>query len=101
MRKACWIWLVAVSLASVGILRADEKPMFPRGATPIEEQKKQAIKPPSMNQAPKHMSQTRLGLGDFFRKLFGPDEPKINGAVIGGTKMYKNAISPVAPIVPR
>jgi hypothetical protein len=88
---------VAVSLGSAGIVRADEKATIPAGATTLDDLKKQAGK----QQAPKRMSQTRSGVGDFFRKLFGPSEPKINGTIIGGAQTYKNGIMPVAPTLPR
>lgn len=101
MRKACWIWLVAVSLGSAGIARAEEKQTIPAGAIPVDDLRKQAAKQQSMKQPIMHMSKSRLGVSDFFRKLFGPGDPKINGTVIGGAQTYKNGIMPVAPIVPR
>jgi hypothetical protein len=92
---------VAVSLGSAGIVRADEKATIPAGATTLDDLKKQAGKQQASTQAPKRMSQTRSGVGDFFRKLFGPSEPKINGTIIGGAQTYKNGIMPVAPTLPR
>ena len=101
MRKACWIWFVAVSLGSAAPVRADDKPTAPAGAIPIDDIKKQTAKPQVMKQPSTHMSRSRLGVGDFFRRLFGPGEPKINGNVIGGAQTYKSGIMPVAPIVPK
>jgi hypothetical protein len=101
MRKACWIWLVAVSLGSAGIARAEEKATIPAGATTLDDLKQQAGRQQMTRTAPRHMSQSRSGVGNFFRKLFGPSDPKINGTVIGGAQTYKNGIMPVAPIAPR
>jgi hypothetical protein len=101
MRKACWIWLVAVSLGSAGNLRAEDKPAIPGGAIPVDDLRKQAAKQQTIKPPPLQMSKSRSGLSEFFRKLFGPSEPRINGTVIGGAQTYKNGIMPVAPIVPR
>src|SRR6266545_4626420 len=105
MRIARLAMLIAITLGYSSAAVADEKETpkaaLPAGAVPVDDLKKQAAKQQMTRQTPKHMSQTRLGVGDFFRKLFGPSEPKINGTVIGGAQTYKNGISPVAPIIPR
>lgn len=101
MRKACWIWLVAITLGSVGVVRAEEKPMLPPGSVPLDDLKSQAAKQQMGKPIPKPMTQSRSGVGDFFRRLFGPSEPKINGTIISGAQTYRNGILPVAPVLPR
>ena len=104
MRIARLAMFIAITLGYSSAALADDKEtkaVLPAGAVPLDDLKKQAAKQQMTRPAPKHMSQTRLGVGDFFRKLFGPSEPKINGTVIGGAQTYKNGISPVAPIIPR
>ncbi len=97
--------LIALTAAFAGKALGDDKDTskgpLPPGAISADDLKKQAGKQQMTGPAPRRMSQSRSGIGDFFRRLFGPSEPKINGTVIRNAQTYKNGIMPVAPIAPR
>ena len=104
MRSTCVAVLISVALAMASKSSAEDKPVIPAGAISVDDLKKQSasqIAGRTVVPVPKPMSQSRSSIGQFFHRLFGPSETKINGTVIQSAQTYKNGIAPLPPIVPR
>ena len=96
MRATCWAALLVLGLA--GSAWANDPPPTsvpipgPTNARPSGK----VPEMPRPRTASRHMSTTRLGVGDFFRRLFAP-KPNINGTPISGIPTY-NRFEPLPPV---
>jgi hypothetical protein len=90
---------VFLALGITTSIKAEDKPSLPAGSVPVEGAKTLSSGQKMLKPAPvMRSSQSSSGVGDFFRKLFGPSDPKLNGKVIEGARTYKNGIMPLPPV---